>query len=90
MEILLATAITERLVIQFYYKGHLRVVEPFTFGILKNGKLALSGYRIGGHSNSKELPNWRLYFIQDISQMQLTDTGASSSRTGYNSKILGC
>ena len=80
-------AIADRIVLQFTYDGHIRIVEPFTLGYHKDtGNLVLSAYRVGGYSKSHNEPPWRLYIVADIRDLLLTDREALSYRNGYNSR----
>jgi len=64
-------AIDDRLVVQFYYNGHLRLVEPHVLGV-KDGRLHVLTYQVGGRSSSGSLPGWRRFFVDELSQLQLT------------------
>lgn len=87
MNDLICQAIRDRIVIQFNYDGQLRIVEPFTLGYHKDtDNLVLSAYRVGGYSKSDSEPPWRLYIVQDIRGLSLTDRQAQSHRAGYNSR----
>jgi hypothetical protein len=82
---IICQAISDRIVIQFMYDGHSRIVEPFTLGYLKDkGKLVLSAYLVGGFSKSKSNPPWRIYIVDEIHSLKLTDRQAQSNRPGYN------
>ena len=84
---ILSQAITDRIVIQFTYDGQIRIVEPFTLGYHKDSNnLVLSAYRVGGYSKSHNEPPWRLYLVDDISNILLTEKKAESYRSGYNSR----
>jgi predicted DNA-binding transcriptional regulator YafY len=78
-------AIKDRNVIQFSYDGQLRIVEPFTLGYHKDtNNLVLSAYRVGGYSKSQNDPPWRLYTVDDIRNLSVSDKHAESYRQGYN------
>lgn len=82
---LICQAIKERKVISFIYKGNRRVVEPFTLGHLKStGNLTLSAWWLSGFSSSSEKPDWKLYSITKISDLELENESFSSIREGYN------
>lgn len=66
MENIIITAIKEKRVISFNYKGFLRVVEPHVYGV-NGGEYQLLGYQIRGSSSQGMLPNWRRF---EISLMQ--------------------
>ena len=84
---LICNAIKDRNVIQFYYDGHLRIVEPFTLGILKTTRnTSLSAFRVGGYSESENSPPWRLYTLNKISSIKTLNRKAMQYRSGYNSR----
>lgn len=47
--------------IEFSYGGHSRIVEPHTFGNLRDGRLALCGYQVGGGSGSGAAVGWKTF-----------------------------
>jgi hypothetical protein len=63
------TAIEERRLVRFRYKGKERVLEPHDYGI-HNGVVKLLGYQVGG-SSSHKLPSWRWFETALISDPQL-------------------
>ncbi len=83
MQALLLKAIKTRKVIQFAYYGEERIVEPFKCGEI-SGVGFLEGYLIGGYSESENKERWRLYQLDKIKKLKITDKKAASSRPGYN------
>ena len=78
-------AIKERIVMSFEYKGHTRIVEPFTLGNLKPwNDLSLSAYRLRGYTSQVSFNNWRVYKIKEMSNLILLNEKAESFRYGYN------
>jgi predicted nucleotidyltransferase len=63
-------AIDNRLVVEFSYNGHRRVAEPHVLGV-KNGRLQVLMYQIGGSSSSGLLPDWRRFFVDELSQLEV-------------------
>ena len=68
---IIRTAIAERRVIEFSYKGHIRIAEPHIYGI-KNDKRQLLVYQIGGGTSSGGIPDWRRVELNDISGLKVT------------------
>jgi hypothetical protein len=66
---LLRSAIKQKRLIQFVFRGKLRIVEPHDYGIYK-GQIKLFGYQIGGLS-SEPIPNWRWAVVNEISHLRL-------------------
>lgn len=82
---IICQAIRESIVVQFTYKGQIRIVEPFTLGT-RSGTLTLvlSAYLIGGYSESQSIPPWRTYDVHKIQNISLTNKKSESYRQGYN------
>jgi len=77
-------AIENMNVLEFYYKGHKRTVEPHCYGIHKDtGNEALCAYQIDGYSSSRSVPAWRLYLIPEMSGITIADEQFDKPRAGY-------
>jgi len=76
-------AIKSRKLIEFYYDGLHRTVEPHTCGVSKTGKDMLSGYQVRGQSKS-DLPNWKLFTLDKISSFTVLDETFDGAESGYN------
>ena len=78
-------AIQGKCIIEFYYKGGTRIVEPHCYGIHKTtNNEVLRAYRVGGYSESESIPPWRLYRVDEISSLTITDEKFDTARDGYN------
>jgi len=67
-------AIKEMRVIKFYYEGNQRIVQPHAYGIHKNtNNEVLRAYQVGGYSSSGKIPGWRLYIVNKISNLEITN-----------------
>ena len=77
-------AITNKQVVEFYYKGHKRIVEPHLVGTRTTGNIELSAFQTGGYSESKSIPFWRGYLLAEITQWNPTDETFERPRNGYN------
>lgn len=77
-------AIKNRRLISFRYHDHPRLVEPHLIGINKAGHLALSAYQVGGSSDSRKAPFWRVFLLSDIRQLSTTSDSFVCARPGYN------
>lgn len=64
-------AIDARVLVEFYYNGALRIAEPHVLGV-KDGRLQVLTYQVGGRSSSGLLPDWRRFFVDQLSQLQVT------------------
>ncbi len=76
-------AINSYKLLEFYYNGYCRVVEPFTFGISTKGNDVLSAFQVRGESESDNRPMWRLFDLEKIENIQILDEKFSGYREGY-------
>ena len=72
-------AIERRRIIELRYKGVKRKVRPHILGYVGEGALALSGWQIAGTGSG-----WRLFHVDDISDLTETEAGFHSPARGYN------
>lgn len=79
-------AIRNRNLIDFYYNGYHRVVEPFTFGINTKDNEVLSAFQVEGGSESGDRPMWRLFDLEKIENLQISSESFSGNRIGYRSR----
>jgi predicted nucleotidyltransferase len=75
-------AIDDRLVVQFYYDGHLRLAEPHVLGV-KDGRLHVLTYQVGGRTSSGSLPGWRRFFVDELSELHVTSQGFVPQRLTF-------
>ena len=80
-------AITNKKIIEFFYDGKKRIVEPYLIGNTTTGKQSLRAYQIGGNSNSK-IPSWKIFTIVKISNVKVTEN-TFSKRSDYNPNDRG-
>lgn len=71
-------------IIEFYYNGGLRIVEPFCYGVSSAGNEVLRAYQIGGYSESGNPIGWKLFKVCQMSNLHITDKHFTNIRTGYN------
>lgn len=71
--ILLVSAIKEKRIVTFNYDGLDRVVECATLGYTTAGMPAVRGYQIEGDTHSGTVPCWRLFLIDRIRGLVLTE-----------------
>ena len=77
-------AIKNKNLIEFYYDGCWRIVEPHTFGVNKKGNEVLSAFQVDGKSNSINIPDWGLFKISKLSSLKVLSTTFSGPRSEYN------
>jgi len=86
MNSLIINAIENRNLLRFYYKDHLRVVEPHAYGKTSKGNEILRAYQVDGTSDSGSVPDWRLFSINKIERLTvLFDDTFLKPRIGYKS-----
>ena len=79
----LKKAIHDRRLIEFHYKGRVRVVEPYTVG-QSNDKLTLRAWHLRGFSESGSHPRWRKFLGTEIRSLKILDETFDGPRPGYN------
>lgn len=79
MEQLIQQAIANKLLIEFVYSGHPRLVEPHVLGI-NGGVKQVLGYQVGGSSSSGVIPEWRRFDLPKISGLKITSTSFPGRR----------
>ena len=84
MERLIIEAIETHKLIKFNYKNAVRIVEPYTFGVSSTGKDVLSAYQVEGGSTSSNDLGWRLFSIDKIENLVISDIYFEQTRDGYN------
>jgi len=85
----ICNAIKNREIIQFYYDGGIRIVEPFCCGVNKKGNLVLRGYQIGGYSSSGNPIGWKLFKVDEMYNVSTTGLKFDGLRPGYNPNDKG-
>ena len=79
----ICAVIKKRAVIQFYYDGGTRIVEPYCHGTSTAGNEVLRGFQLGGHSVSGEPIRWKLFEVAKITDLQETGRRFNNLRPGY-------
>jgi len=81
----ICSAIDAKKVISFYYRGGIRFVEPFCYGLHKStGEEVLRGYQVKGFSEFGEPYGWKIYLLNEISKLMITDNTFKGDRKDYN------
>lgn len=84
---LICEAIREKKIVEFAYHGEMRVVEPYACGVVKKNRYQLRGFQVGGKSSSNPLLGWRMFLLEEMSELKLTETvfsGWEGDRRLYN------
>lgn len=89
MNATICQAIAVRKVVEFYYDGGIRRVEPHCHGVSSAGNEVLRGYQVGGYSESGQPVGWKLYSMAKIGTVTATESVFLSNRSGYNPNDSG-
>lgn len=79
-------AIKSKAILKIFYKEkEIRKIEPFCYGVGGSGKEFLRAWQISGFSNHKsDIPNWRLFVVDNISNLEVSSEHFNGNRPGYN------
>ncbi|NEW88542.1 WYL domain-containing protein [Rhodopseudomonas sp. WA056] len=83
MHALLATAILRQAKVSLWYDPGTRVIEPHALGYGSDGQILLRAFQTDGASMSGEHIHWKLFRVDRIRTIQLTDTPFYGPRPGY-------
>lgn len=65
-------AIENQQLIEFYYDGELRVVQPYCYGVSKAGNDVLRAFQVDGYSSSNKMW-WKMYTLSKMQQIQIME-----------------
>jgi hypothetical protein len=85
-------SIEARRIIEFYYHGGYRIVEPFALGIVMYGDAdneSLLCYQISGYSDLNEAVGWKLYRTSEMGDIEVKREQFSGDRPGYDPDKIG-
>lgn len=75
-------------VIELYYEGELRVIEPHCYGLTTAGNEGLRAYQTAGYSSSGKL-GWKLYDLGKADDISITPARFAGPRPGYQAGDKG-
>lgn len=81
-------AIRNQNVINFFYEGELRIVEPHCYGVTTARNYGLRAYQTGGYSSSGKF-GWKMYDLGKAENINITDKQFTGPRSGYTSGDKG-
>ena len=85
----LVSAIEQRRVVTFTYRGQPRRVQPAAFGVGgRHHRETLHGYQVGGGSERGGIPDWRNFNVAAIESLTVTDE-TFSTPPGYSRPWIG-
>ena len=94
----ICSAIKTRRVIEFYYHGGFRTVEPYCLGVLISDEAdneSLLCYQTAGHSEYGTTEGWKLYRASEMTDIAITPDHFECDRDGFSPdevemKIIYC
>jgi hypothetical protein len=84
MHPIICDAIRARRLLRFIYEGYERIVEPHLHGINSANHETLSGWLVGGWSESRPEPGWRNYLVRDMHDVHALSDRFEGPRPRYN------
>lgn len=84
MHAIICDAIRAKRLIRFVYEGYERIIEPHLHGINAANHEMLSGWLIGGWSESRPEPGWRNYLVKDMHDVHALAEHFAGPRPRYN------
>ena len=85
----ICAAIRNRAVVEFYYDGGKRRVEPHCHGISMARKEVLRAFQTAGFSESGQLVGWKLFEVAKITGFRQTGATFPTNRYEYNPNDRG-
>lgn len=81
----LTTAIQQRRIVTFTYRGHPRRVQPAAFGIgNRKGKETLHAFQVDGGSQRGGIPHWRNFHVDQMESLVVLDEVFGPNPPGFN------
>ena len=81
---ILCDAIRAKRLVRFIYDGYERIVEPHLHGINAASHEILTGWLVGGWSESRPEPGWRNYLVKDMHDVHALADHFEGPRPKYN------
>jgi len=75
-------------VLEFYYEGELRIVEPHCYGMTTARNEGLRAFQTGGFSSSGKF-GWKIYDLGKAEDIIVTDEQFDGQRPGYQTGDKG-
>jgi hypothetical protein len=90
MRELLEAAINGRKLVKIWYEPGTRSIECHALGYGSAGQILLRAFQIDGASSSNEHVNWKLFRLDRVRDVELTDIGFDGPRPEYklNDRVM--
>jgi len=89
MREIICKAIANRLMLRLYYGGGFRTVEPYVYGTSSAGNEVLSAFQTQGHSQSGAAKGWKMFIVDEISQLSVSPEHFLQDQPDYNPQDPG-
>jgi hypothetical protein len=80
----LCLAIERRCLVEFYYRGHRRLVAPYCHGTSKRGPEVLRAVQLGGSSSSGGFGFGKLWLVSEMTKVRIIDETFLADDPDYN------
>ncbi|MBU1706300.1 WYL domain-containing protein [bacterium] len=77
-------AINSKFILEFWYNGGTRTVEPFCYGVDHEGNEVLRGYQTRGYNETGRSEEWKLFNVEKISSIKTSERRFSGERPRYS------
>jgi hypothetical protein len=88
MNMQIVDAIENQQIIEFYYDGESRTVEPHCYGLTTAGNEGLRAFQTGGYSSSGKL-GWKMYDMGKAESIIIIGNYFKGPRPGYQTGDKG-
>ncbi len=78
----ICNAIRNRKLVEFYYNGGNRIVEPHCHGVTTAGNEALRAYQVDGYSESGNM-GWKMFVLDNASNVNVLEETFNGPRSDY-------
>lgn len=82
MNSVIINAIRNKNLLEFYYDGGSRIIEPHCYGITTKGNEGLRAFQVSGYSSSGEL-GWKMFDMSKAQSIRALDQSFGNPRYGY-------
>jgi len=89
MRALICEAIGNRQMLRLFYAGGFRTVEPYVYGTSSAGNEVLSAFQTQGHSQSGASKGWKMFKVEEISQLSVSPERFLHNQPDYNPQEPG-
>lgn len=82
MDSVIVNAIRNNNLVEFYYDGGSRIVEPHSYGMTTKGNEGLKTFQVSSYSSSGEI-GWKLFDMGKARSIKVLDESFNKPRAGY-------